>query len=536
MASAAAVSGGISARVGGRLFHNGGALWRTRAQWAASDAARGLRATTRARAVEDPRVMSPHITDEEEECGVVCGVLDLWREDITAMPPMGEEGRRASPADGAAAASLEDSRRTVAALEAIERRAVGAMSPGAAAADRAEVEQLIEELRRKLRASSANGASSTSEARSNDIGGGGKAVLNSKVSRTLSALSTLAVAVRDGGGISAHKAMAAAAFKPTERDFWFPVAFSADVGPTTLLAFDLFNVPWVVFRESNGGAGCIKDECAHRACPLSLGKNIAGRVQCPYHGWEYSAAGDCLKMPSCHHLPGVRVDALPVCEQHGLIFAWAGPSTPTAPSEVLSHLAPPKGFTPMAELTVEVPLEHAVVVDRLLDLTKRSAALDPVKMARSASGRGGKMKMMPSLSNFDFDLDVEKWAARLLRGSWVPVPSGVEFVPSCVLTSTLNLRAQNQARKGDGDRNVHQVHACLPSKPGHTRLLYRMSFDFLPAGADAAVTKVWRLLAEQILREELEDVRDDALFTAAAATAAASLLELRQSFDEGDEK
>ncbi len=28
-------------------------------------------------------------------------------------------------------------------------------------------------------------------------------------------------------------------------------------------------------------------------------------------------------------------------------------------------------------------------------------------------------------------------------------------------------------------RHLHQVHVCLPAKKGHTRLLYRMSLDFL---------------------------------------------------------
>ena len=36
--------------------------------------------------------------------------------------------------------------------------------------------------------------------------------------------------------------------------------------------FELFGEPWVLFRDEKGAAACVKDECAHRACPLSLGK------------------------------------------------------------------------------------------------------------------------------------------------------------------------------------------------------------------------------------------------------------------------
>ena len=110
-----------------------------------------------------------------------------------------------------------------------------------------------------------------------------------------------------------------------EREQWFPVAFAADLGEGTMIPFDLFNVPWVAFRDENGRAGCVKDECAHRACPISLGKLVDGKVQCPYHGWEYTTGGECVKMPSIKKLlPNVFVDAAPVVERDGLIRVWTG--------------------------------------------------------------------------------------------------------------------------------------------------------------------------------------------------------------------
>lgn len=42
--------------------------------------------------------------------------------------------------------------------------------------------------------------------------------------------------------------------------------------PDKLIPFELFGEPWVLFRDETGAAACVKDECAHRACPLSLGK------------------------------------------------------------------------------------------------------------------------------------------------------------------------------------------------------------------------------------------------------------------------
>ena len=83
-----------------------------------------------------------------------------------------------------------------------------------------------------------------------------------------------------------------------------------------MIPFDLFNVPWVLFRTKEGQIGCVKDECAHRACPLSLGVQVEeGHIQCAYHGWEFTTRGECVKMPSCKTvLKGVYVDALKTVE------------------------------------------------------------------------------------------------------------------------------------------------------------------------------------------------------------------------------
>ena len=81
----------------------------------------------------------------------------------------------------------------------------------------------------------------------------------------------------------------------SERKNWFPVAFSKNVKFNQMIPFDLFNVPWVLFRTKEGQIGCVKDECAHRACPLSLGVQVEeGHIQCAYHGWEVTSRGECV--------------------------------------------------------------------------------------------------------------------------------------------------------------------------------------------------------------------------------------------------
>ena len=56
------------------------------------------------------------------------------------------------------------------------------------------------------------------------------------------------------------------------------------LGVDTLVPIELCGESWVLFRDERGQPSCIKDQCAHRACPLSAGKMVNGHVQCPYHG------------------------------------------------------------------------------------------------------------------------------------------------------------------------------------------------------------------------------------------------------------
>lgn len=326
-------------------------------------------------------------------------------------------------------------------------------------------------------------------------------------------------AVVDGGseiGAASTETMGVGR-RRAERDYWFPVAFSSaleDKGK--MLPFDLFDVPWVLFRGPNGEIGCVKDECAHRACPLSLGKVVEGKVQCPYHGWEFTTKGECVKMPSCRFMKDVVVDDLRVIERDGMVFVWAGDGDPDdfvgdsmgagaaneswdedvyAASEP-GMFTPRPGFVTMAEVTADVKLDSEVVVERLLDITER-ARREPVSVKNRAP------------SAFEA-VDGTKAISKLLRIGYDPVPQSVVFKPSCVISSAIGLKS----RIGVGDETsmqVEQLHVCLPAKPGLTRVLFRMAFDFVPSGAENAAGDVWKNLAMQVLQEELEDVRDATL-------------------------
>ena len=79
------------------------------------------------------------------------------------------------------------------------------------------------------------------------------------------------VAVAAPGGAPAHAARSLTTRGRAARDNgWVPAALSSALAPQSTLAVEVEGVPWALFRNAQGQAAAIKDECAHRACPLSL--------------------------------------------------------------------------------------------------------------------------------------------------------------------------------------------------------------------------------------------------------------------------
>lgn len=271
------------------------------------------------------------------------------------------------------------------------------------------------------------------------------------------------------------------------KNYWYPVAFSDHIDEKTMVPFDSFEEAWVLFRGKDGRPGCVRDQCAHRACPLSLGKVEDGRIQCPYHGWEYNTSGKCEKMPSTRQV-NAKLDSLPCVEQDGMVWIWPGNETPAT---TLPCLKPPSGYTIHAEITLELPVEHGLLVENLLDLAHAPFT------HTTTFAKGWKV---PNFVKF-------KTPIAALAGTWDPYPIAMEFKPPCMVLSTIGLEKPGKLNGTDVDAcptHLHQLHVCMPSTRGKTRLLYRMALDFAPFLKHVPfIEYLWRHLANQVLGEDL---------------------------------
>ena len=111
------------------------------------------------------------------------------------------------------------------------------------------------------------------------------------------------------------------------RPFWYPVLPSADLPEGRPVGVELLNEA-VVLARLNGEVVAMQDLCRHFQARLSLGEVVQHEGQeclmCPYHGWLYNAAGQCVAIPQL--APGreipreARVPGYRTQEKYGLIW------------------------------------------------------------------------------------------------------------------------------------------------------------------------------------------------------------------------
>src|SRR3954454_3127212 len=115
---------------------------------------------------------------------------------------------------------------------------------------------------------------------------------------------------------------------------WFPVGRAAEVG-TTPVPVGAGGASFVVVRLRPGGeVSAFPARCPHRLVPLAAGTVVEGRLQCPYHGWQFDPEARCVAIPSLgpDGTPPPRADlAVPWAVEERAGCVWLAPSPPREP-------------------------------------------------------------------------------------------------------------------------------------------------------------------------------------------------------------
>jgi len=114
-------------------------------------------------------------------------------------------------------------------------------------------------------------------------------------------------------------------------DQWYAVAFVRDLQEKGPNSFKVMEQPIVVWQEPSSGMWrAFRDSCPHRLVPLSEGRidPATGTLECPYHGWQFNATGDCTVIPEGGAIDH-RCDAIvyPCAIKQGMLFVKPKPFT-----------------------------------------------------------------------------------------------------------------------------------------------------------------------------------------------------------------
>jgi nitrite reductase/ring-hydroxylating ferredoxin subunit len=79
---------------------------------------------------------------------------------------------------------------------------------------------------------------------------------------------------------------------------WFPVARSDDAVARHIFHGRLLDQELAVWRDEAGTVNVWENRCPHRGTRLTIGSHLGNALACRYHGWRFTADGQCIAIPA----------------------------------------------------------------------------------------------------------------------------------------------------------------------------------------------------------------------------------------------
>lgn len=255
-------------------------------------------------------------------------------------------------------------------------------------------------------------------------------------------------------------------------NFWYPVARAEEISAEKPLRVQLLGLSFVAFRDENGAAHVLADTCVHRGGSLSEGVIRNGRVACPYHGWEFNGTGKCTRVPSLPDakIPArAKVDAYPVQERYGIVFAFLGdlPEEERPPLYDIEEYGTEGWKTQLYVIDVACNYERSVengldpIHNEFVHPAQGAPMLSPEQQSSPVPMEdipwGSKFYMAyPSKKLVDTELNPVKSGKRIgAAGSWFQGPNQ--------LVTWIDISAEN---------SFHQYLFEAPVDDSHTRIFF----------------------------------------------------------------
>ncbi|WP_144095971.1 aromatic ring-hydroxylating dioxygenase subunit alpha [Croceicoccus sediminis] len=153
------------------------------------------------------------------------------------------------------------------------------------------------------------------------------------------------------------------------RNAWYVAGWRDDFGREPQQRM-LLGMPIVLYRKQDGSVVALEDRCVHRMAPLSMGSLEGDAIRCLYHGFKFSADGQCVEIPGQDEIPKrACVKSYPVIENGSWVWVWMGDPQRADPSVVAQSKALDDPEWVLKTGQIDYEANYELINDNLLDLT-----------------------------------------------------------------------------------------------------------------------------------------------------------------------
>jgi phenylpropionate dioxygenase-like ring-hydroxylating dioxygenase large terminal subunit len=144
-------------------------------------------------------------------------------------------------------------------------------------------------------------------------------------------------------------------------DDWYAVLRSKDLRKGTSRSIRIANHSLIIRRFRDGKVVALERYCPHMGSDLMLGKEVDNRLQCAFHGLEFTSEGKCAQ--TCAKTEKYNLRTFRTVEKYGFIFLYTGEDEPQTRLPELSLTNGPTFLSP----TRRINCHHHMILCNGLD-------------------------------------------------------------------------------------------------------------------------------------------------------------------------
>jgi nitrite reductase/ring-hydroxylating ferredoxin subunit len=249
-------------------------------------------------------------------------------------------------------------------------------------------------------------------------------------------------------------------------NYWYPIIKSDDLKrkPKGVM---LLSARVVLYRKE-GEVIALKDECAHRSAALSKGRILTnGCIECPYHGWQFSTNGQCVKIPSNikDNIPNrAKVDAFKAIDALGWIWLSLTPKHTLQNDPMFRQLSQMKRDS---AVDFDLGVSPILLVENVLDPAHVPFAHD------------GSLSKRSRVQDIDFDVFDNEIASGEVVGveNQSKYTNRFDFLPG----GGVLIRLYNKSDKATVKKYLfNMLHIIVPISAKESKVISFFDFDMLP--------------------------------------------------------